>query len=201
MYVQGRSMNYQTYGALAISPVVLCSMHQTTINLAGIGEIQFTPMLNIRIWPGATILCSWDSDILKNCPKAMYLVDSEGIVHQFFGMVDTLVLEGNVFDLTTPYSQTVYIAENVLEIAVNAHHNEVEKWWNEYINCAILMNLHGSDLMKFAVSLATQYNWSQDIVSKIKNINPKFACSPLHRARRLHFQVIEHECLSPRHTG
>jgi len=194
-------MIYQTYGALTISSAVLCSMHPVSVNLAGIGEVKITPMMNIRIWPGTVILCSWDSDIMKNAPKAIYLIDCEGDVHQFAGNVDVMMFEGNVFDLTTPYSQTVYIAEHVLKNVIAVYPNEAEKWWNEYMHFCIIMNLHGVDLMKYAISLANQYGWSDDVISKIKNINPKFACSPLHRARRLHFQAIEHESQFPRHIG
>lgn len=184
-------MIYQTYGSIAISAKQLCSVEPATLDLAGIGEIHFVPMSNLDIWSGAVVLCSWNKEPINNNPQAMYLVDAEGDVHQFFGSYDVLVYEGVVYDLTAPYSDILNIAEQIAIIAVKQ--SNLSHWWNEYIEHAIICNLHGTDALKYAISLATKYMWSDDILGKIKQLKVKSIMSPIHHAKRLHYSVVGHE--------
>jgi hypothetical protein len=172
-------------------------MEPSVIGLAGIGDVKCVPMSNLDIWAGAVILCSWDKEPVNNNPKAMYLVDAEGDVHQFYGSVDVLMYEGIIYDLTAPYSHTLSIAEQVLMMV--AGQDEAEHWWNEYVERSIVMNLQGSDLNKYAISLAEKYLWDDGILTQIKNIKVKSSLSPIHRVKRWHYQVAEREHRSAQH--
>lgn len=190
-------MIYQTYGAITISPVVLKSMEPSTLSLAGIGDIRCVPMSNLDIWSGAVILCTWEREPVNGNPKAMYLIDTEGDDYQFYGSTDVLMYEGVVYDLTVPYGCVLNVAEQVLMIISNQ--DDAAQWWNEYIELSILMNLQGSDLTKYALSLAQKYTWPVDVLSQIKNIKIKSVLSPIHKAKRLHYLVAEHEHQSAQH--
>jgi hypothetical protein len=189
---------YQTYGALAINSVKLRAIKPTIISLAGIGDVKCVPMSNIDIWSGAIIMCSWDKDP-NNCnPNAMYLVDEEGYVHQFYGSVDVLMYDGVLYDLTAPYSNTLSVAEQVLMMVAPQH--DAEQWWNEYIHQSIVMNLQGTDLVKHAFLLAEKYQWNSGITAKIKDIKIKpNVLSPIHKAKRLHYSVPVHERPTAQH--
>lgn len=190
-------MTYQTYGAIAIDPVKLRSVEPAIISLAGIGDVRCVPMSNIDIWAGAIILCVWDNEPANNSPRAMYLVDSEGDVHQFYGSVDMLMYEGVIYDLTAPYSNTLNVAEQVLMIVAQQH--DAEQWWNEYVEHSVVMNLQGTDLVRYAWSLANKYQWENHIITQIKNIKVKPALSPIHKAKRLHYSAAGREHRFARH--
>ena len=184
-------MIYQTYGSIAITPVRLSAMEPAVIQLAGIGNVKCTPMSNIEIWAGAIVLCSWDKEPCNSHPRAMYLVDAEGDVHQFFGTSDVLMHEGVVYDLTMPYGPLLHVANQVL--LLSAHLDDAPVWLDTYVNDAIVMNLSGSELVKYATNLACEHQWSDDIVNKIENIKINAQLSPIHCAKRLHYLVAEHE--------
>lgn len=184
-------MIYQTYGAITTTAVELRLMEPGIINAAGIGSIQCVPMSNLSIWSGAVVLCSWGSELVNSHPSAMYLVDADGNVHQFYGNVDVLMSEGIVFDLTIPYANMICVAEKVLLLASKL--NNTIQWWDVYIQNSILMNLQNSSLVKYAVELAKVYDWPVEVINQIKTIKIKSTCSPLHRAKRLHFLAAERE--------
>lgn len=190
-------MIYQTYGAVVINSVVLRSMEPSIVSLAGIGDIRCLPMSNLDVWSGAVVLCSWDKEPVKDNPRAMYLVDTEGDVHQFYGSIDVLMYEGVTYDLTAPYSHVLNVAEQVLMMV--AHKPDAEKWWNEYVSGSIVMNLQGTDLIKYASTVSEKYNWENSIVSQIKNINVKSSLPPLHNVKRLHYLGAVREHQSVRH--
>ena len=190
-------MIYQTYGAIAIDPVKLRSMEPAIISLAGIGNVKCISMSNIDIWAGAIIMCSWDKEPANDNPKAMYLVDEEGDVHQFHGSIDMLMHEGVIYDLTAPYGNTLSVAEQVLMMV--AQQDDAEQWWNEYVNHSIVMNIQGSDLVKYALSLAEKYQWGNSVMVQIKDIKVKSALSPIHKVKRLHYSVAGREHRSAQH--
>lgn len=190
-------MIYQTYGAVAIGPVKLRSMESSIISIAGIGDVKCVSMSNLDIWSGAIILCTWDKEPINHNPKAMYLVDAEGDVHQFYGSIDVLMYEGIIYDLTAPYSHTLNVAEQVLMIVVSQ--DNAGQWWNEYVEYSIVMNLKGTDLLKYAWSLAEKYTWNDSVLAQIKNVKVKSSLSPIHRVKRLHYSAVGREHQSVQH--
>ncbi len=166
-------------------------MEPNTISLTEIGKITYTPMLNMDIWPGALILCSWTCMKKKGLPKAMYLVDSEGDDYQFFGTIDTLSYEGTVLDLANPYKDIIAISEKILCMIIDLP--ESENWWNTYVHEAIELNLSDTKLINHALEYARKNQWPQTVINQILEINLKSVVSPLHRAKRLHHPVVSHE--------